>query len=159
MPNIQRLLVPIDGSDLADRSIAASVSLAAQLGAAIVGFIVEVGQKGPAARRLMGFLDDEATDNEALTEERALVLLAMVIIVVVAIPLFWSAITGTNTYRQGRSLYPAIVPISLFLLLGWRQLIPANWRNFGLLALTALLFLFDTMVLFSYIIPFFYSQL
>ena len=76
MSNIQRLLVPIDGSDLADRSIAASVSLAAQLGAAIVGFIVEVGQKGPAARRLMGFLDDEATDNEALTEERARVLLA-----------------------------------------------------------------------------------
>ena len=90
---------------------------------------------------------------------RALALLAMVIVLVIAIPLFWSAITGTDTYRQGRSLYPAIVPISLFLMLGWRQLIPAGWRNFGLFALTALLFLFDTMVLFTYIIPFFYSRL
>jgi len=83
----------------------------------------------------------------------------LVVTIVVAIPICWSAITGTDTYRQGRSLYPAIVPISLFLVLGWRQLIPANWRNFGLLTLTALLFLFDTMVLFSYIIPFFYSRL
>ncbi len=90
---------------------------------------------------------------------RALALLAMVIAVVITIPLFWSTITGTDTYRQGRSLYPAIVPISLFLMLGWRQLIPAGWRNVGLLALTALLFLFDSMVLFTYIIPFFYSRL
>ena len=38
---IKRLLVPIDGGDLAPRTIEASLALAKQLGAAIVGFVVE----------------------------------------------------------------------------------------------------------------------
>jgi nucleotide-binding universal stress UspA family protein len=37
----QHLLVPIDGSELSARAIEASVELAAKLGAAITGFVVE----------------------------------------------------------------------------------------------------------------------
>ncbi len=89
---------------------------------------------------------------------QALIILAVAAVVSVGILLGWSAVANTIAYRQGRSIYPVIVPLSLFLMLGWRQLIPATWRNFGLLAITAALFLFDTMVLFHYIIPFFYSR-
>jgi hypothetical protein len=89
---------------------------------------------------------------------QALLLLAAAALVAVAILLGYSIVTQSIIYRQGRSIYPVIVPISLFLMLGWRQLIPANWRNFGLLAITAALFLFDSLVLFNYIIPFFYSR-
>jgi len=38
---IERLLVPIDGGSLGERAFVASIGLARQLGAAIVGFIVE----------------------------------------------------------------------------------------------------------------------
>lgn len=89
---------------------------------------------------------------------RALVVLAVATVVAIGVLLSWNAITHSIVYRQGRSIYPVIVPISLFLMLGWRQLIPANRRIFGLLAITAALFLFDSLVLFHYIIPFFYSR-
>lgn len=37
----QRILVPVDGSELSDRAINASIDLARQLGAAITGFVAE----------------------------------------------------------------------------------------------------------------------
>ncbi len=89
---------------------------------------------------------------------QALIILAVAAVVSVGILLGWSAMANTIAYRQGRSIYPVIVPLSLFLMLGWRQLIPLNWRKPGLLAITAALFLFDSIVLFYYIIPFFYSR-
>lgn len=89
---------------------------------------------------------------------RALVLLSVAALVAISIPLIWSTVTNTIIYRQGRSIYSVIVPISLFLMLGWRQLIPRQWRNFGLFAITSALFLFDSLVLFNYIVPFFYSR-
>lgn len=88
---------------------------------------------------------------------KALALLVVAVAVAVAIPLLWSGITGTVTYRQGRSIYPVIAPLYLFFLLGWRQLIPAGWRPVGMLAITAALFLFDGLVLIYYAVPFFYS--
>jgi hypothetical protein len=89
---------------------------------------------------------------------RALVLLAVAILVAVSIILGWNALTNSVRYRQGRSIYPVMIPISLFLMLGWRQLIPRTFRSFGLLGFTAAFFLFDTMVLFDYVIPFFYAK-
>jgi nucleotide-binding universal stress UspA family protein len=38
---IKRILVPVDGGKLSDKAIQAGIALAAQLGAAIVGFAVE----------------------------------------------------------------------------------------------------------------------
>lgn len=89
---------------------------------------------------------------------QALIILAVAIVVSIGILLGWNAIANVITYRQGRSIYPVIVPISIFLMLGWRQLIPVNWRSFGLVAITLVFFLFDTLVLFHYLIPFFYSR-
>jgi nucleotide-binding universal stress UspA family protein len=37
----RHILVPVDGSELTDRSIEASIALAKQLGAAITGFVAE----------------------------------------------------------------------------------------------------------------------
>lgn len=76
----------------------------------------------------------------------------------IGIQVGWHILTGSLLYRQGRSLYPVIVPIAIFLMLGWRQLLPLAWRKTGLLGLTLVFFLFDSLVLFSYIIPFFYSR-
>jgi hypothetical protein len=91
-------------------------------------------------------------------EIRALLVLAVAATTSIVILLAWNAATQSIVYRQGRSIYPVIVPISLFLMLGWRQLIPAGWHKFSLLGLTVGLSLFDSLVLFNYIIPLFYSK-
>ncbi len=103
-------------------------------------------------RRKMLFL------KQYQAKTQALIVLAVAIVVTLSIIIGWSALTNTIAYRQGRSLYPVLVPIVIFLMLGWRQLIPVHWRNFGLLTITSFFFMFDTMVLFHYIIPFFYSR-
>ncbi|MCB0167671.1 MAG: hypothetical protein KDI79_25820 [Anaerolineae bacterium] len=89
---------------------------------------------------------------------QALTALAVATVVAVSVPLVWSAITNTIVYRQGRSIYPVIVPISLFLVLGWYQFVPAGWRKQALVTLAAALVLFDALVLFAYAVPFFYSR-
>ncbi len=88
-----------------------------------------------------------------------LLTLAIAIVTAMAILLSWNAATHSTVYRQGRSIYPVIVPISLFLMLGWQQLIPSKWRSLSLLMLTLTFFLFDSLVLLDYIIPFFYSRI
>jgi len=62
------------------------------------------------------------------------------------------------TLVQGRYLFPAIVPIATFFVLGWRELFPPQCRRWGLLALALCFFLFDALCLLFYIIPFFYGQ-
>lgn len=89
---------------------------------------------------------------------RVLLVFAIAVASAIVTILAWNAASQSIIYRQGRSIYPVIVPISLFLMLGWRQLIPAGWHKFSLLALTVGLSLFDSLVLFDYIIPFFYSK-
>ncbi len=89
---------------------------------------------------------------------QTLATLAVAVIVSIGILLARNALSKATFYSQGRSIYPVIVPISLFLMLGWRQLIPLNWRSVGLLGITLALFLFDALVLFHYMIPFFYSR-
>ncbi|MCK6624156.1 MAG: hypothetical protein L6R45_03150 [Anaerolineae bacterium] len=89
---------------------------------------------------------------------QALVVLAVAVVVAVGIILGWNALTNSIVYRQGRSLYTVLTPISLLLMLGWRQLIPPAWRKAGLLGAITLFFLFDCLVLFGYIVPIFYSR-
>lgn len=98
-------------------------------------------------------------DARYIPKIQALAVLAVAIIVSIGILLAWNTITNVIVYRQGRSIYPVSVAISLFLMLGWRQIIPTSYRTTGLLALTAAFFLFDALVLFNYIIPLFYSRL
>jgi nucleotide-binding universal stress UspA family protein len=62
-PPFRRLLVPIDGAELTPRAIDASVALAAQLGAAIVGFIAQAPVPLPTSTAV--------SVEEARAEERA----------------------------------------------------------------------------------------
>ncbi len=67
----KRILVPVDGSELSDRAIQASVELAQQLGAAITGFVAEPllpVRPGPRSR---AWVDEEAQEHDAMTEAHA----------------------------------------------------------------------------------------
>lgn len=74
--HVQRILVPVDGSELSERAIEASVALAAQLRATIVGFIAQPKGRPTAGRRLTGLLDNDPPDPEALSDAGAQALLA-----------------------------------------------------------------------------------
>lgn len=67
----KRILVPVDGSDLSERAIHASVDLARQLGAAITGFVAEPLLPVRPAPRSMGWVEDEAAEHDAMTEAHA----------------------------------------------------------------------------------------
>jgi nucleotide-binding universal stress UspA family protein len=67
----RRLLVPVDGSDLSDRAIAASIDLARQLGASITGFVAEPMPPVPLGPRSMQSIEDDARDHEAMTQAHA----------------------------------------------------------------------------------------
>jgi hypothetical protein len=89
---------------------------------------------------------------------QALLVLGLAMVTAVGILLTWNALTNVIVYRQGRSIYPAMAAVSLFTVLGWRQLFPARLRNHGLYLIAGLFFLFDFLVLFGHIIPLFYSR-
>ena len=88
---------------------------------------------------------------------RTLLVLGIAVIAAIGVQLGWHILSGTLNFSQGRSIYPVMIPIAIFLMLGWQQLIPPVWQRQGLVVITTGLVLFDSMVLFSYIIPFFYS--
>ncbi len=67
----KRILVPVDGSELSERAISASVELARQLGAAITGFVAEPllpVRGGPRSRSSM---DDDVEEHDAMTAAHA----------------------------------------------------------------------------------------
>lgn len=67
----QRILVPVDGSDLTDRAITESIDLARQLGAAITGFVaapmLEVPDRPTSASALLR----DAEEHDAITAAHA----------------------------------------------------------------------------------------
>jgi nucleotide-binding universal stress UspA family protein len=67
----QRLLVPVDGSDLSDRAISASIDLARQLGAAITGFVAEPMLDLPDHPASASALLREAEAHDAITAAHA----------------------------------------------------------------------------------------
>ena len=67
----QRILVPLDGSDLTDRAIDASIELARQLGAAITGFIAEPPHDMPPKPPSGLALPNDADEDDAMTPARA----------------------------------------------------------------------------------------
>jgi 4-amino-4-deoxy-L-arabinose transferase-like glycosyltransferase len=58
---------------------------------------------------------------------------------------------------QGRYMFPAIVPVSIFLVLGVRQVSPVRLRNVSVLALVIIAGVFDFACLFNYLIAYFYA--
>ena len=72
----KRILVPVDGTELTDRAIQASVDLALQLGAAITAYVAEPLPPVPAGPRQRSWLLDEAREHDAATAAHALELLS-----------------------------------------------------------------------------------
>ena len=68
-----RILVPVDGSELSDRAIAASIDLARQLGASITGFVAEPMPEMPDhpvhARALQHHVDVHNASTEAHAQD------------------------------------------------------------------------------------------
>lgn len=67
----QRILVPVDGSELSSRAMAASIDLARQLGAAITGFVAEPVLERPDRPASAGTLLREAEEHDAITAAHA----------------------------------------------------------------------------------------
>lgn len=72
----KRLLVPVDGSDLADRAIPASLALARQLGATVVGFVAEPLPPTASSLRNEALLRDELRQHAAALKHEASDILA-----------------------------------------------------------------------------------
>ena len=67
----KKLLVPVDGSELTDKAIRASIELARQLGAAITGFVAEPMPPLPASPRSRFLLAQEFREHEEMTVAHA----------------------------------------------------------------------------------------
>lgn len=67
----KRILVPLDGTDLSDRAIPASLALAQQLGATIIGFVAEPMPPIPAGPRAEVMLREELKAHAAATRAHA----------------------------------------------------------------------------------------
>ena len=67
----QRILVPVDGNELTERAIVASIELARQLGAAITGFVAEPLPPMPSGPRARARLEEEAQEHDAMTQAHA----------------------------------------------------------------------------------------
>ncbi len=67
----KRLLVPVDGHELSDRAIEASIQLAQQLGAAIVGFVAEPLPPLPSSPRNKALMYEEIDAHDAMATAHA----------------------------------------------------------------------------------------
>jgi nucleotide-binding universal stress UspA family protein len=67
----KRLLVPIDGGELSDHAVQASIDLALQLGASITGFVAEKVSPLSAGRRRRDADEEVVGTNEAMASTQA----------------------------------------------------------------------------------------
>ncbi len=72
----KRLLVPVDGSALSDRAMQASLELARQLGAAVLGFVAEPLQPLREEARPRALWEQHAREHDAMTTAHAREVLA-----------------------------------------------------------------------------------
>lgn len=63
--SVQRLLVPVDGSELTDKAIPASIALARQLGAAITAFVAEPLPPLPSGPRGQALIEQSIRQHDA----------------------------------------------------------------------------------------------
>jgi nucleotide-binding universal stress UspA family protein len=67
----KRLLVPVDGSEISERTMTKSLELAAQLGAAVTGFVVEAQPPLPSSGVVLANYSHTVTEHEARTAAHA----------------------------------------------------------------------------------------
>lgn len=71
-----RLLVPVDGSELSDRAMQASLALARQLGAAVLGFVAEPIQPLRDEARLRALWEQDTRAHDSMSRAHASQVLA-----------------------------------------------------------------------------------
>ena len=86
---------------------------------------------------------------------RATLICILCVVVDLALLAVASALYGVS-YYSARYLLGAIIPIMTLLVIGWRELIPRNWRVEGLALMASFFFLFDAVTVLGYAVPFFY---
>lgn len=67
----KRLLVPVDGSELSQRAVDESLALAKQLGASVVGFVVEAMPPLPSSGAALANYQSEVSEHDAKTAAHA----------------------------------------------------------------------------------------
>jgi hypothetical protein len=66
----------------------------------------------------------------ATWQRRAVVVLLLIVAVEIVFPLLYAYTQPrSQALQQGRYCFPALAPIALLLVLGWRTLLPARWRT------------------------------
>lgn len=70
-PMVRRILVPVDGEELTDKAVEVSIGFAHQLGAAIVGFLVEPLAPLPTAARTKSMVDHDMQVHDAQVSAHA----------------------------------------------------------------------------------------
>ncbi|MCK6624184.1 MAG: hypothetical protein L6R45_03290 [Anaerolineae bacterium] len=97
--------------------------------------------------------------EEYSTRQRSILiflLLALILSLIgVATPIIGSESSSWGIHS--RYYFPAIIPLALYLYLGFRQLFPGGWRNFALPVWIVGWFTYDCVVLFIVILPYLYS--
>ena len=86
---------------------------------------------------------------------RAMLICILCVVADLAVLAVASAIYGIS-YYSARYVLGAVIPIMTLLVIGWRQLIPRNWRVEGLALMASFFFLFDAVAVLDYAVPFFY---
>jgi len=66
----------------------------------------------------------------------------------------WDSLPGSKP--QGRYLFPLIIAVATFFMIGLRELVPVRYRKSWLVVFLGGLILLDSLCLIHYIIPFFY---
>jgi hypothetical protein len=83
---------------------------------------------------LFGTVGWLAAARGAAWQRRAVVVLALIVAVEALFPLFYAYTQPrSQVIQQGRYCFPALAPIALLLVLGWRALLPARWRTAALI--------------------------
>ena len=66
-------------------------------------------------------------------------------------------ILTSGIHQQARYLFPAILPLALFLVLGWGAWVPSYWHSRAMLIGIAAIVVFDLISLVFYQLPFYYG--
>jgi nucleotide-binding universal stress UspA family protein len=67
----KRLLVPVDGTEISERTMSMSLALASQLGAAVTGFVVEAQPPLPTASGGLSNYSKDVSEHQARTAAHA----------------------------------------------------------------------------------------
>jgi hypothetical protein len=87
---------------------------------------------------LLGSLGWLAAGRGRAWQRRAVILLLLLVAAETLFPLLYAYTQPrSQAIQQGRYCFPALVPIALLLVLGWRALLPARWRVGGLIVAVA----------------------